>query len=352
MIKIDKDIFKSNTLPAKFYSQDNYFEESRINIFEKSWQIICSENDLLNTKVYPFTYMDSFIGENLVITRSDDGWIRCISNVCTHRGHVIATCQSNTDILQCGYHGRTFDLIGKLKNAPGFENAKDFPTTNDDLVNIPIFNWNNFLLISLDPNDQIEVILSQIDQILPKFPYHQLSKPILYEYIIDCHWALYCDNYLEGFHIPHVHKGLNNNIDWKAYETKILDKIILQIAKSKTSDNSINYNDEKNIYAYYFFIFPNIMINYYQWGISINIIEPISKVKTRIKYMVYPIKGNEIPQNSASSLDVVELEDQKVILSVQKGIASRYYNVGRFSPKMEKGVHYFHRLISKKILNS
>ena len=31
----------------------------------------------------------------------------------------------------------------------------------------------------------------------------------------------------------------------------------------------------KNIYAYYYWLFPNIMLNFYSWGLSINIIEPI-----------------------------------------------------------------------------
>ncbi len=92
------------------------------------------------------------------------------------------------------------------------------------------------------------------------------------------------------------------------------------------------------------------MINYYRWGISINIIEPISKNRTRIKYRIYNLKGRNIPENSLSSVDTVESEDQRVVLNVQKGIKSRYYKPGRFSPDLEKGVHYFHRLISEKIL--
>ena len=113
----------------------------------------------------------------------------------------------------------------------------------------------------------------------------------------------------------------------------------------------ILYDGNDNIYAYYFFIFPNIMINYYSWGISINIVEPISPTRTRIKYMIYGLNGEKIPKDSSSSVDTVELEDQEVVLSVQKGIKSRYYKSARFSPKMEKGVHYFHRLISEKLLN-
>ena len=349
MFKINKNIYKSNTLPSEFYADDKIFEKLRTNIFEKSWQLILSKKEITNLTTYPFTYFDGFIDENLVITNNSNK-LKCLSNICTHRGHVVSLCKNKNNILKCKYHGRTFNLNGTLKNAPGFDNAIDFPTSDDNLVEIPITEWNDFLFISLDPNTEVNSKLKQIDRFLPNFPYNELiAPPNTQEYIIDCHWSLYCDNYLEGFHVPHVHKGLNDDINWKKYKTKILDEIVLQIAESKTSDNSINYNQEKNIYAYYFFVFPNIMINYYKWGISINIIEPISKEKTRIKYMIYPIKGENIPQDSPSSLDKVELEDQEVILSVQKGIRSRYYKAGRFSPEMEEGVHYFHRLINEKI---
>ena len=45
-------------------------------------------------------------------------------------------------------------------------------------------------------------------------------------------------------------------------------------------------------------------------------------------------------------LDKVEKEDEEIVELVQKGVASRYYDKGRFSPSMEQGVHHFHRLIS------
>ena len=85
---------------------------------------------------------------------------------------------------------------------------------------------------------------------------------------------------------------------------------------------------------------------------GINIVEPISKKRTRVKYMMYSLKGEAIPVNSPSSVETVEVEDQEVVLSVQKGVQSRYFISGKFSPQMEKGVHYFHRLISENILNS
>ncbi|MBT8311505.1 MAG: aromatic ring-hydroxylating dioxygenase subunit alpha, partial [Flavobacteriaceae bacterium] len=56
-------------------------------------------------------------------------------------------------------------------------------------------------------------------------------------------------------------------------------------------------------------------------------------------------------KGAGSVLDKVELEDEEVVEGVQKGIQSRYYNTGRFSPTREQGVHHFHSLLSQ-FLNS
>ena len=89
------------------------------------------------------------------------------------------------------------------------------------------------------------------------------------------------------------------------------------------------------------------MLNFYKWGLSINIIEPINKNKTRIRFLSYPIKNHTQPLNTDASLDKVEKEDQNIVLNIQKGIKSKLYDRGRYSPQNEVGVHYFHRLICK-----
>ena len=89
------------------------------------------------------------------------------------------------------------------------------------------------------------------------------------------------------------------------------------------------------------------MLNFYKWGLSINVIEPISKNRTRIRFLSYPIKDDIQPYNSNSSLDVVEKEDQEIVLAVQSGIKSYHYNKGRYSAKHETGLHYFHQLLAR-----
>ena len=38
------------------------------------------------------------------------------------------------------------------------------------------------------------------------------------EYLIQCNWKAYMDNYLEGYHLPIVHPGLNKLLDYRSYE--------------------------------------------------------------------------------------------------------------------------------------
>jgi len=106
------------------------------------------------------------------------------------------------------------------------------------------------------------------------------------------------------------------------------------------------------MYAYYYWIFPNLMLNFYAWGLSINIIEPLAAQKTRAKYLTYTFPHINIPTADGADVVTVELEDQLVVKSVQKGIKSRYYKRGRYSPAHEKGVHHFHGLLADSLNSS
>ena len=120
---------------------------------------------------------------------------------------------------------------------------------------------------------------------------------------------------------------------------------MLQYTK-KRNGNAVSHLCN-NVYAYYYWIFPNIMLNFYSWGLSMNIIEPINNKKTKVKFLSFPIKGLKQTFNTPSSLDIVDKEDQDVVLKVQKGISSTSYLGGRYSAEHELGVHHFHRLIAK-----
>ena len=350
-ISINKDIRKAYTLPSMFYKERKYFDISIDNLFSNSWQFISDINSIKNTNVYPFSFLDDTIEEPMILTKNNKEYIM-LSNVCTHRGSILCEEENKYNKVQCKYHGRIFNLKGEFQKAPGFENVKFFPTKKDNLKKFPLKLWKQFLFCSLKGKIKIDHIFKDIENRLENYPFNKLffDKKHSKIYLLDAHWSLYCENYLEGFHVPFIHKGLNNDIDFKTYNTILFDNGVLQYTKETSS--KINTKEKsllENTYAYYYWIFPNIMLNFYNWGLSINIIEPISKNKTRVRFLSYPIKGCTQPIKNSSSLDKVEKEDQEIIKKVQKGINSQSYLRGRYSAMHEKGIHHFHQLICKYI---
>ena len=336
---IDPDISIARTLHSDYYTDNLIFIDSVNNIFRSSWQLVGHKEELKNNNIIPIKILPN---EPLILTQDQSG-LYCMSNACTHRGHLVCNKKTNSRSMVCRYHGRSFNLNGKLKKAIGFEGVKNFPLDSDNLENININEWKNFLFVSLENKLSISNILNDMGTRLSSFPFNQLiySEELSKTYEINAHWALYCENYLEGFHVPFVHKGLSKEINNETYDTILLDNGVLQYANSKDKKN--------NIYGYYYWIFPNIMFNFYDWGLSINIVEPISKEKTKVKFLSYLIEDNQPTRQAISDLNTVELEDQEVVKSVQSGIKSTLYSNGRYSKINEKGVHYFHTLLTKFI---
>jgi len=92
-----------------------------------------------------------------------------------------------------------------------------------------------------------------------------------------------------------------------------------------------------------------MMFNFYPWGLSINIVNPLKINKTKVSFISYVLDPSKLNKGAGSNLEKVEKEDEIVVENVQKGVRSSFYKAGRFSPKREKGVHHFHVLLSKFI---
>jgi choline monooxygenase len=153
---------------------------------------------------------------------------------------------------------------------------------------------------------------------------------------------------LEGFHIPFVHQSLNAAIDYSAYTIEIFRFSSLQTGIASANEDAFDFPESnKKIAAYYFFIFPNLMLNFYPWGLSVNIIKPLQPDLTKVSYLTFVADESKLNKGAGADLHRVEIEDQAVVESVQKGIRSRFYNRGRYSPFREQGTHHFHSLIAE-----
>jgi choline monooxygenase len=272
--EIDPDIRKAHTLASEFYTDERYFEESKEKIFARTWQFAGRTDDV--NGLVPFTLLPRFLDEPLLLVKDPEG-VKCISNVCTHRGKILVEepCQAN--LIRCGYHGRRFSLDGKFLSMPEFEDVEDFPAESDNLCQVPLASRGGFLFAALDPIADFGSSVNDAAERLEDVEPEGLELASIHDYEVNAHWALYCENYLEGFHIPYVHRALNEIVDYGTYTTETFRYSSLQMG----------FDSDANVAARYLFLFPNMMFNFYPWGISVNIVLPVSPSKSVVKFLTY-----------------------------------------------------------------
>lgn len=352
-LKINPDISLAETLPSEFYTDEDYFKLSKEKIFFRSWQYTCDTGNVkVPGQIYPFTLLEDFLDEPLILTRDKNDRLHCLSNVCTHRGNILIEGSCMKKNIKCRYHGRRFDLDGKFLSMPEFEEVKNFPSKKDDLTEIPFTGWEKFIFVSLNPVSPFQEFAGEMFSRMSWLPLNEFvyDASRSRDYLVKAHWALYCENYLEGFHIPYVHNSLNSVLDYSEYKTELFRYSNLQIGTGKSGEECFKLPSDspeygQNISAYYFWIFPNLMFNFYPWGLSVNIVRPLKPDLTKITFLTYVWNESKLGRGAGSGLDKVEREDEAIVENVQKGIKSGSYDRGRYSVKRETGTHHFHGLI-------
>jgi choline monooxygenase len=351
---VDPDIAQAKTISADFYLDPQNFESIKEKIFACTWQYI-GDTDLAKETgwVTPVNFLEHYLDEPLLLSRDKNNTLHCLSNVCTHRGNLLVEKRCKLNDLRCKYHGRRFQLDGKFLSMPEFKEVKNFPSAEDDLTSVPLFQWGKWLFATLNKKYDPPLFFKEmIDRVswMPLNEFH-FRPEFSRDYLIDANWALYCENYLEGFHIPFVHAGLNAVIDYGNYTTELYPYSCLQLGLAKHEEmafdlpaHSPDYG--KRIAGYYFWIFPNMMFNFYPWGLSINLVQPLAQSRTKVSFLSYVWDENKLRQGAGANLHQVEMEDEDVVQNVQKGVRSRFYKHGRYSVTRETGTHHFHRLLA------
>lgn len=355
VLSIDPNIELASTIPTTFYTSPQWYELSKEKIFAKSWQFCLSTEELrLAGQLVPFTLLPGMLDEPLLFVRDTEDKLHCFSNVCTHRGNILIDGACSAQHIRCRYHGRRFDLKGNFVHMPEFECAKNFPSTRDNLPHIPFAQLGNFIFTSLEPTMTFDEVFADIKQRLAWLPLHEFRFDAnrSRDYLVKSHWALYCENYLEGLHIPFVHHSLRSVLDYGNYTTETYRYASLQLGLANAGEDAFElptdaFDYGKKVAAYYYWIFPNIMLNFYPWGCSVNVVKPLGLALTKVSFLCYVWDETKLDRGAGAELDKVEREDEAVVEAVQKGIRSRFYQAGRYSPTREQGTHHFHRLLSE-----
>ena len=351
-----QDLAMAETMPARWYTDPAFLQMEAEKIFYQTWQPVGRLEDVMRIGDF---FACELLDQPLVVVRSLEDELRAFYNVCPHRAAIVAQGRGNRKSLQCKYHGWTYDLEGRLMRAPEFEGVKNWDKESVCLRPIQVTAWGPWIFVNLDPQAKpMSKVYGAIHREIKQAGFN-LDKMRLVErrdYLIDCNWKVYVDNYLEGYHLPIAHPGLFREIDYDQYRVDTFRYYskqhapIREAAPGEVRDRRYVRSGEGESDALYYWIFPNVMLNVYMDNTSINIIIPVGHDKTLTIFEWYfespgTGAGWESMQQIIAFSDEIQLEDIELCEWVQRGLKSKAYDRGRFSALRENGVHHFQALV-------
>jgi len=344
-------IEEAHTIPAPWYLDPAIDRLEQQQVFAGNWQAIGRTDQVAHPGDY---FAAEFAGEPVLAVRGADGQLRAF---CRHHAAAVATSPcGHAQSFRCPYHGWTYGLDGSLKGTPEFSGVCNFDRSANGLVPVAVDTWENFVFVNLRTNPA--PLSHSLSDLIPRVAPLGLNKLQFHsrkDYTLNCNWKVYVDNYLDGgYHVPHLHKGLNSVLDYTHYTIENGKRYCLQSSPMVDSNEDAQVSaTRKGDRAWYFWIYPNFMINFYQGVMDTNLVLPLGPDRCRVIFDFYfeDVTPDRAEQNAASiaTSDKVQDEDVAICESVQKGLASRAYGAGRLSVKREAGEHLFHRLLARDL---
>ncbi len=342
---------QASTIPAAWYVDGRIAELERQTVFGRTWQVVARGDQLQG----PGQFITAELaGEPIVVVRDGDHQLRAFYNVCRHHAAaVVMEDEGTATLLRCPYHGWSYGLDGALKGAPEFEGVRSFDRSRNGLVPVRVEMWEPFVFVSLDP--QAAPLVDFLGGLVQRVAPLNLASVRFFErrtYRLNCNWKVFVDNYLDGgYHVPHLHKALNSVLEYKQYTIENEDRHCLQSSPMVASDvDAATSATRTGDRAWYFWQYPNFMINLYAGYMDTNLVLPDGVDRCTVVFDFYfdDVSESAVEHNRQSILvgERVNDEDVGICESVQRGLHSRAYGAGRLSVRREAGEHLFHRLLA------
>jgi choline monooxygenase len=352
---------QARTIPSSWYFDPELYQTERRRVFAETWQVAGRVDQLAQ----PGSFLTTEIaGEPILVLRDGEGVLRAFFNVCRHRAaRVMQEPAGRASRLRCPYHGWTYDLTGKLRGTPEFEGVADFRREDHGLASLDVDTWGPIVWVRQSQDRSRPELCLTLGEWLSPLNAHaeKLGLASLHfvqrqEYELQCNWKVFVDNYLDGgYHVNSVHPGLAGVIDYSRYRTEIEGFTSTQISPLRPPDSESTRATvgevRKGSDAFYSWVFPNFMINLYEGVMDTNLVLPLGPGQCRVIFDFYfAHAGSESEPFIRESIAVshqIQIEDLTICQDVQKGLASKSYDTGRFSVRREAGGYHFHRLLAR-----
>jgi Rieske 2Fe-2S family protein len=352
----------AKTQPGRYYTDTEIFREEVQRLYYQSWIIAGREEEIQNPGDY---FLRDVAGESIIITRDRTQQVRAFYNLCRHRGTRLVTEARGTfsGRIQCGYHGWTYGLDGRLIGAPHMEEGGGFCRDEYPLNNVHAGTWDGHIFINLDPAPG--PLESQLADLPQKFAPWGMAELRLHKraiYDVQANWKLIMLNYNECLHCPVLHPALNRLTNYLGADNESpqptyiggamgfrdgAETMSLDGRRRRDYLPSLRMEDRGKVC--YYAIFPNFLLSLHPDYMMTHTLWPLAVDRTQIicEWHFHPSemkKPEFIASDAIDFWDITNREDWKICELSQAGIKSRAYRPGPYSHR-ETLLHAFDEMV-------
>lgn len=341
----------AQTLPGRYYTSAEVFDEETERIFTRGWWCVGRAEDVAQ----PGEYFLAPVGwESLIVVRGRTGALRAFYNVCRHRGTRLCEAERGrfSETIQCPYHAWTYTIDGQLIGAPHMNEVAGFDKKQYPLRTVALAEWEGFLFVSLAQEPEpFEQAFAPVRGRFSRFNLPLLRRAHRIVYDVQSNWKLIFQNYSECLHCPVIHPELSSLMPYQSGENDLVEGPFLGgfllISPPNTSMTMTgracgvpvgDLSPEERQRAYYYTIFPNLMLSIHPDYVVYYTLWPAAPGRTRIvcDWLFHPdalARPGFTPEDAVTFWDTTNRQDWHITELSWAGISSRAYTPGPYSPR-------------------
>ncbi len=212
---------KMPVLPVEAYTSREWFDREQELIFSRTWAMAGLAEDISE----PGQYISVQAGlNNIFIVMGRDRRLRAFHNICRHRGtQLLRAVGKAQKAITCPYHDWTYDLEGNLISVPSKDTEfPDLDLSCNGLKKASVDLWRGMLWVH--PDENAGSIMNWFGEVEPYLGPHRVDELVEHEdgrlvHEIKANWKIIVENYIDGYHLRHLHAGTLATYDHSKIES-------------------------------------------------------------------------------------------------------------------------------------
>jgi phenylpropionate dioxygenase-like ring-hydroxylating dioxygenase large terminal subunit len=193
---------RAHSLNQAFYNSTDAFDHDMERIFLRHWIVAGHETSAPRPGDW---FLHEMAEESIIIMRGKDSELRAFVNVCRHRGsRICRSASGHSSVLVCPYHAWSYDLDGRLRAARHM--PADFDKSSYGLKPVHLEVIEGLVFISLAERPlSLDKARSSLSAAYGAYGWGRAKVAHRETYVVSANWKLAVENYLECYHCTPAH---------------------------------------------------------------------------------------------------------------------------------------------------